>query len=484
MNALTDDQWQQYERDGYLKLGRLLSDSELAALQQRIDELGLQDCFTLVGSIPPDDMATWYHLGDAFLFASKSETQGMVILEAMSAGLPVVVAGCVPQADPDGGVWSGHSAVGVEQIDAIVDVVDATLAGKVVRRLGRRSGPAGDSRPRLALPKIRRNALIEIVPINTGCLNACTYCKTKGARGRLASYHPLDIIDRVRHVVEAEGVKEIRLTSEDTGAYGRDIGTSLPELLRGVLAAVEDHDDVMVKLGMTNPPYILDHLEAMGEIFGHKNMYQFIHVPVQAGANRVLDAMKREYTVEQFEHVCRTLRAAAPDIMIATDVICGFPTETEAEFDATCALVDGFRFPVVNISQFYPRPGTPAAKMRKVRSQEVKARSRKISALFRSYATFDELVGEEVDVWITEMAADGHSLVGHTRAYVQVLLSPDDYQLGTRDVARIVSASKWSVCGERPAPAPAHVATRTVWQLVWLAVALLVAALAWLLGRD
>ena len=59
-------------------------------LQQRIDELGLQDCFTLVGSIPPDDMATWYHLGDAFLFASKSETQGMVILEAMAAGLPVV----------------------------------------------------------------------------------------------------------------------------------------------------------------------------------------------------------------------------------------------------------------------------------------------------------------------------------------------------------------------------------------------------------
>lgn len=110
----------------------------------------------------------------------------------------------------------------------------------------------------LLLPKIRKNPLIEIIPINTGCLNQCTYCKTKHARGELGSYPPEEIVARAIQSFQ-EGVCEIWLTSEDTGAYGRDIGSSLPELLRQLVQVIPD--GCMLRLGMTNPPYILEHLE-------------------------------------------------------------------------------------------------------------------------------------------------------------------------------------------------------------------------------
>ena len=417
---------------------------------------------------------------------------GNLVEKCVDDAQGVVVAGCVPQAAPENGVWGSKakvpvSAVGVEQIDTIVQVVEETLAGNVVRNLGRRKGPAGANRPALSLPKIRRNELIEIIPINTGCLNACTYCKTKGARGDLASYHPLDIIDRVRAVVEDEGVKEIRLTSEDTGTYGRDIGSSLPELLWGVLRVVEKHDDVMVRLGMTNPPYILDDLDEMAAILAHPNMYRFLHIPVQAGSNRVLDAMRREYTREQFELVCDTLLTAVPDLSISTDVICGFPSESDVDFAATTEILEKYAFPFVNISQFYPRPGTPAAKMTQLPSQTKKARSRAVSKIVNGYTVFDHLIGQTLPVWITEVASDGTSLCGHTRGYVQVLLDPDHYTIGTRDVAYIVSASRWSVRGIPPSPPSSSLFSALYSGLfLWLgslALALLVLALAYITHR-
>ena len=92
--------------------------------------------------------------------------------------------------------------------------------------------------PRLAMPKIRKNSLIEIIPINTGCLNQCTYCKTKHARGELNSYPSAEIVARVQQVI-AEGVVEIWLTSEDTGTYGRDIGESIVDLLWKIVEVMQ-----------------------------------------------------------------------------------------------------------------------------------------------------------------------------------------------------------------------------------------------------
>lgn len=133
-----------------------------------------------------------------------------------------------PQAEPDLNTLSGLSIVGVQQIGRVVEVVQEALQGNTVRLLGK------SSRPSLELPKIRKNPLVEIIPCNTGCLGACTYCKTVHARGRLGSYS-LDALAARLKTALSEGVAEIWLTSEDTGAYGRDIGSSMPELMETLL---------------------------------------------------------------------------------------------------------------------------------------------------------------------------------------------------------------------------------------------------------
>ena len=112
----------------------------------------------------------------------------------------------------------------------------------------------------------------------------------------------------------------------------------------------------MLRIGMTNPPYMLQHLDAIAEALNHPSVFSFLHVPVQSGSNRILsdDMMNREYTREDFETVARTLLSKVPNLLLATDVICGFPGETEEDHKETMSLVREFQFPVLNISQFYP----------------------------------------------------------------------------------------------------------------------------------
>lgn len=148
---------------------------------------------------------------------------------------------------------------------------------------------------------------------------------------------------------------EIWLTSEDTGAYGRDIGTNLPELLWKIVEVEKEvinpnhhlvcsflnllvspqcllqviPEGCRLRLGMTNPPYILDHLDEVASVLRHPRVYSFLHVPVQSGSDAVLRDMRREYNVDEFSRVVNILRKKVPGLTIATDIICGFPTETE-----------------------------------------------------------------------------------------------------------------------------------------------------------
>ena len=239
------------------------------------------------------------------------------------------------------------------------------------------------------MPKIRKNPRIEIIPINSGCLNQCTYCKTKHARGDLVSYPVDEIVERCRSVVE-EGVVEIWLTSEDTGTYGRDIGSSLPVLLWSIVEVLPD--GVMLRLGMSNPPYFAEHIDEIIKIMQHPNVYSFIHIPVQAASDAVLATMRREYTADDFCRVVDRLRSGVPGVTIATDIICGFPGETEEDFQQTFALVKKYNFPVLFTNQFFPRPGTPAALMPRVPANEVKQRTKILSEYFRSYSPYADRV--------------------------------------------------------------------------------------------
>jgi hypothetical protein len=170
---------------------------------------------------------------------------------------------------------------------------------------------------------------------------------------------------------------------------------------------------------------------------------------LQAGSNTVLKAMNREYTVEEFCRCADTLLRLVPDLLLATDIICGFPGETADDFRETLALVACYRFPHTHISQFYPRPGTPAARMPKVRSQDVKARSREMTALVESFTdAYAAAVGTVQRVCVVDRAAKPGKLVAHDKSYRQVLLDEEEGLLGSVVDVRITGATRWSVFGQ------------------------------------
>ncbi|KAH9491982.1 Threonylcarbamoyladenosine tRNA methylthiotransferase [Bulinus truncatus] len=362
------------------------------------------------------------------------------IKEAKSQGKLLVLAGCVPQGHQKADYIQGLSVIGVQQIDRIVEVVEETLKGNSVRLLGQKksSGKKAGGAP-LSLPKIRKNPLIEIIAINTGCLNQCTYCKTKHARGDLGSYRPNEIVERAKQSF-SEGVVELWLTSEDLGAYGRDIGVTLPELLWKLIDVVPE--GAMIRLGMTNPPYILEHLEEMAKILSHPRVYSFLHVPVQSGSDSVLMDMRREYCVADFQHVVDYLRERVPDVNIATDLICGFPTETDQDFAESMALVEKYKFASLFINQFFPRPGTLAYKMQRIPAQEVKKRTKAVSELFQSYHPYTHKLGQVQDVLVTEISFDEQYFVGHNKSYDQVLVLKQEGIMGKIVRVEIVETGK------------------------------------------
>lgn len=369
------------------------------------------------------------------------------IEKCRSLGKYVVVAGCVPQgASRSTDYLKNLSVIGVQQIDRVVEVVEETLKGHTVRLFGQKkvSGRKLGGAP-LLLPKVRKNRLIEIIPINTGCLNQCTYCKTKHARGHLGSYPIEEIVARACQAF-GEGVCELWLTSEDTGAYGRDIDTDLPTLLRSLLPHIPA--TAMLRIGMTNPPYILDHLQEIAEILCHPRVYAFLHVPVQSGSDRVLDDMRREYTVAEFTRVVDYLSQHVAGISICTDIICGFPTETDEDFDETMQLCARYKFPSLFINQFYPRPGTIAARMKRIPTEKVKKRTRALTELFHSYRPYDDQLGTVHTVLVTDISHDKLHYVAHNKQYQQVLIPFSEGDLmGQLVTVTIVSVSKFSMTG-------------------------------------
>ncbi|XP_028168342.1 threonylcarbamoyladenosine tRNA methylthiotransferase-like isoform X2 [Ostrinia furnacalis] len=243
-------------------------------------------------------------------------------------------------------------------------------------------------------------------------------------------------IDRIVEIVE-ETLK---------GTYGRDIGTSLPELLWKLVEVIPE--GCRLRLGMTNPPYILEHLAEVAKIMHHPRVYKFLHVPVQSGSDQVLADMKREYSRADFEHVVEFLRTHVPGMTIATDIICGFPTETERDFEDTLRLCDKYRFPSLFINQFFPRPGTPAAKMTRVPGQEVKKRTKQLSELFRSYEPYGHKVGETQEVLVTDVSHDKNYFVAHNEYYEQVLVPKEDKYMGKMVTVKITDATKFSMMGQ------------------------------------
>lgn len=283
-----------------------------------------------------------------------------------------------------------------------------------------------------------------IVPIAQGCAGRCTYCITRVARGRVASYPVADLVEQVRRHVD-RGAQEIKLTGQDTAAYGLDTGTSLVSLLRAI-DGVPGH--FRVRVGMADPLTVYPILDELVDAYGSEKIFKFVHLPVQSGDDAILESMRREYTISQFEEIVAAFRRKFPDVTLSTDVIAGFPGETEPQFDATMDLIGRVRPDIVNVTRFSARAGTPAANMpNPIVGWRVKERSRRLTRLrFRiARENAERFVGREVDVLVTELGKEG-SMLARTPEYRQVVLR-DPVALGEFVRVRIDEANATDLRG-------------------------------------
>ncbi len=293
------------------------------------------------------------------------------------------------------------------------------------------------------LPKDRPIGPISRIPIADGCLSSCTFCVTKLARGPLSSYTVKGIVRETEISLE-RGAKEIQLTGQDTGAYGRDIQTNILTLLSELC---ELKGNFRIRLGMTNPQHVIHFKDRFFDCFESRRMYKFLHLPVQAGSDSVLRAMRRGYTLEQFRAVANEFRERFPSGVLATDIIVGFPTETDDDFGQTLSAIKEFRFDVVNISKFTPRPGTVAKRMKQLPSETIKRRSEITAELCHqiSRENNSRFIGKTYSVLITEQQK---TLTGRNNDYRQVALAEGgNAKIGERLKVKIKDASHSCLIG-------------------------------------
>jgi len=373
------------------------------------------------------------------------------IQELTKAKKPTVLAGCLPKADKDRveNIFPSVSLLGPQSIDRTIDVVNSALAGNKIAIL--------DDSPynKINVPRIRLNPIVGIVEIATGCMSECTFCQTKLAKGEIRSYPPGEILRQIKHDLQ-EGCKEIWLTSTDNGCYGKDLGSNIAELLE-LCCAIDLR--YRLRVGMMNPMHLSSVIKELVEVYEHnENIFKFLHIPVQSGSDRILRKMKRGHSVKTYREVVKAFRSRIPEITIATDIIVGFPSETEDDFEMTLQLIRDTEPDIVNSSKYSARPNTAAANLKQLRSDMIKRRTDRLHRLVKEISSTRNSmwIGWQGDIIVDEL--NNNNIIGRNYAYKSVMISPlsstqtsfgpdTRYSLGTEIETHIYDYSDYSLKG-------------------------------------
>jgi tRNA A37 methylthiotransferase MiaB len=212
-----------------------------------------------------------------------------------------------------------------------------------------------------------------IVEICKGCLGNCAYCVIRHSRGRLKSRPADEIINEIKRGIEKD-VKEILLTATESAAYGLDIDTSLSVLLSQIIEVLKDQQ---LLLFYANPKWLIKDWDNLKSIFATGKIH-FIHFSLNGGSNSVLKRMNRGYTLDEFENLLRSIKQLSPETVLQTQVITGFPGETEDDFKTTLNFFERNYFHNVQVHAFDTRRGTEAATMPDQISDDIKQKRRRI----------------------------------------------------------------------------------------------------------
>ena len=352
---------------------------------------------------------------------------------------PLIVAGCLPKAEKDTVEKFSENAslLGPNSLGKTLQVINSTLKGTKQIAL------EDSDLSKVGLPKVRLNPAVGIVEIANGCMSECTFCQTKISKGDLNSYRLGDIVRQVQTEIN-EGCKEVWLTSTDNGCYGFDIGTDLPSLINAV---VDIPNEFMIRVGMMNPMYMPRIKEKLIESFDNDKVFKFLHIPVQSGSDKVLHDMKRGHTAGTYREIVNKVKQRFSEFTISTDIIVGFPSETEEDFQKTVALLDETKPDVVNLSKYSARPGTDAAELKQIDAAEVKRRSKiifqQISKL--SMESNRKWIGWKGKVLFDETTEEG--IKGRNFAYKPVFVD-GDIKIGQSYTVEIIDATVKRLVGK------------------------------------
>lgn len=263
------------------------------------------------------------------------------------------------------------------------------------------------------------------VKIEDGCNQFCSYCIIPYARGPVRSRKQVDVVEEIKRLSQ-QGVKEIILTGTHLGAYGSENGnnkaltqlmyrlTELDELKRVRLSSIEGTE--------------ID--QEMMDLLAEEDIFcPHLHLPLQSGSDQILEAMNRPYTVEEFKQTIAELRERIPNLAVTTDIIVGFPGETEETFAETLKVVKELAFSKVHVFPYSAREGTPAAEMEQINGNIIKEYSKKLrlvnEALMLDYQQY--FLGEEKEVLVEEVRDHQTDLLtGYTDNYLKVLFDGSD----------------------------------------------------------
>ncbi len=286
------------------------------------------------------------------------------------------------------------------------------------------------------------------IPIMYGCNNFCTYCIVPYVRGRERSRNVEQILNEVREVAQ-KGYKEIMLLGQNVNSYGNDLeeGDSFPELLRKVcrIDGIE-----RVRFMTSHPKDISDELiTVMAE---EKKICKQLHLPVQSGSTKILEAMNRKYTREHYLSLVEKVRAKMPDIVLTTDIIVGFPGETNEDFEETLSLLKQVEYDTIFSFIYSKRQGTPAATMPDVMDEEQKHRN-----FDKMLEVQNEISKRKNDAYLgrTEMVLvegisknNENTLTGRTEGGKVVNFEGGAQMVGTLQKVTITKSQTWSLFGE------------------------------------
>ncbi|OHE75226.1 MAG: tRNA (N6-isopentenyl adenosine(37)-C2)-methylthiotransferase MiaB [Verrucomicrobia bacterium RIFCSPHIGHO2_12_FULL_41_10] len=286
------------------------------------------------------------------------------------------------------------------------------------------------------------------VSIIRGCDKYCTYCVVPYTRGEEVSRPPESIIEECKRLAD-QGYKEITLLGQNVNSYGKD----KPEwncLFHDLLYKIDQISGVERVRFMTSHPVDITQglMEAIRDL---RSLCEFVHFPIQAGSDRILKKMHRIYTKELYFQKVELLRKIVPNVSLGTDIIVGFPTETEEEFEETCEALRQIRYSVAFIFAYSPRKGTPAIRWRDDIPEEVKLeRLQRLTEIQNEIAAAEreEMLGKTVEILVERFNRGGEYLQGRTRSWKKVIFKGTAAMIGTLQQVKVHSFSHQTLVGE------------------------------------